>query len=222
MGEGQVKSRRRVVDHGEVFTAEREVNAMLDMVRQETERIDSRFLEPACGNGNFLAEVLRRKLAVATRRCRRDAAVWERDAFGAGASLYGVELLEDNVAECRDRLLGIVTQEWERVCGRFGSPEFLDAIAFVLSRNIQCGDALTMKTAQGEPITFSEWSLVFGDKVKRRDYRLCDLLENQEETPSLFPSTGTAWGVEEGTNVRLAPVVAEFAPTSIFGVVDHG
>lgn len=61
---GQVKSKQRVADHGEVFTNPREVNAMLDMVKQETERIDSRFLEPACGNGNFLAEVLRRKLAV--------------------------------------------------------------------------------------------------------------------------------------------------------------
>lgn len=222
MGESQVKSRRRVVEHGEVFTAEREVNAMLDMVRQETERIDSRFLEPACGNGNFLAEVLRRKLAVATRRCRRDAAVWERDAFVAVASLYGVELLEDNVAECRDRLLGIVALEWRRVCGRSGNPEFLDAVAFVLSRNIQCGDALTMKTAQGEPITFSEWSLVFGDKVKRRDYRLCDLLESNEEAPSLFGSDGAGWGYDEETASPVAPVVAEFAPTSILGVVDHG
>jgi len=67
----QVKSRQRVQDHGEVFTNEREVNAMLDMVKQETERIESRFLEPACGDGNFLAEVLRRKLAVVNARYRR-------------------------------------------------------------------------------------------------------------------------------------------------------
>lgn len=60
----QVKSRERVQQHGEVFTNEREVNAMLDLVKHETERIDSRFLEPACGDGNFLAEILRRKLRV--------------------------------------------------------------------------------------------------------------------------------------------------------------
>lgn len=61
----QVKSEERVINHGEVFTAEREVNAMLDLVKQETERIDSRFLEPACGDGNFLAAVLERKMNAA-------------------------------------------------------------------------------------------------------------------------------------------------------------
>ena len=66
--ERQVKSRARVADHGEVFTADREVNAMLDLVKQDTERVDSRFLEPACGDGNFLAEILRRKLQAARLR----------------------------------------------------------------------------------------------------------------------------------------------------------
>lgn len=195
---------------------------MLDMVRQETERIDSRFLEPACGNGNFLAEVLRRKLTVVKQRSCKDPAVWERNAFVAVASLYGVELLDDNVIECRNRLLDIVANDWRQEYGRSGNPAFLDAVTYVLDRNVQCGDALTMKTVDGDPITFSEWSLVFGDKVKRCDYRLCDLLENQEETPSLFPSTGTAWGIEEKTHARLAPVVAEFTPTSIYEVVKHG
>lgn len=222
MGESQVKSRRRVVDHGEVFTAEREVNAMLDMVKQETERIDSRFLEPACGNGNFLAEVLRRKLNVVTRRSHRDSAVWEREAFIAVASLYGVELLPDNVEECRERLLGIVTQEWLCICKSQGHEAFLDAVTYVLSRNIQCGDALTMKTTKGEPITFSEWSLVFTDKIKRCDYRLCDLLESHEESPSLFGSDGTMWGYDEETKSPVAPIIEEFAPTSIYEVVNHG
>ena len=74
----QVKSKQRVADHGEVFTAEREVNAMLDLVKQETERIDSRFLEPACGDGNFLAEILRRKLAVVKARYKNNIADYER------------------------------------------------------------------------------------------------------------------------------------------------
>ena len=75
---GQVKSKKRVADHGEVFTAEREVNAMLDLVKQETERIDSRFLEPACGDGNFLTEVLKRKLIVVENRYRKSQLEFER------------------------------------------------------------------------------------------------------------------------------------------------
>ena len=106
----QVKSKKRVADYGEVFTNPREVNAMLDLVKQETERIESRFLEPACGTGNFLAEILRRKLAVAKRRYKRSPSDYERMSFIAVTSIYGIELLRDNVDECRERLLkyGIV------------------------------------------------------------------------------------------------------------------
>ena len=97
----QVKSKQRVADHGEVFTNEREVNAMLDMVKQETERIDSRFLEPACGNGNFLAEVLRRKLSIVKSRYGKSLHEYEKYVFVAVSSIYGVELLLDNAQECR-------------------------------------------------------------------------------------------------------------------------
>ena len=106
--EKQVKSKKRVADHGEVFTAEREVNAMLDLVKHETERIESTFLEPACGNGNFLAEILRRKLAVVDQY-KRFPSDWERYSVVAMMSIYGVDILSDNVAECRERLYGI----WE-------------------------------------------------------------------------------------------------------------
>ena len=100
----QVKSKKRVADHGEVFTNEREVNAMLDLVKNETERIDSRFLQPACGNGNFLAEVLKRKIAVVDGRYSKSQLEWERYAVIAISSIYGVEILEDNANECRARL----------------------------------------------------------------------------------------------------------------------
>lgn len=101
----QTKSKNRVADFGEVFTNEREVNAMLDLVKHETERIDSRFLEPACGDGNFLAEVLRRKLAVVRSRYGKNPDDYERYSVIAVSSIYGVELLEDNTKECRKRLL---------------------------------------------------------------------------------------------------------------------
>ena len=103
----QVKSKKRVADHGEVFTNQREVNAMLDLVKHETERIDSRFLEPACGNGNFLAEVLRRKLQVVDHRYGKSQIEWERYAVIAVSSMYGVDILEDNAQECRARLFDI-------------------------------------------------------------------------------------------------------------------
>ena len=96
----QVKSKKRVTDHGEVFTSEREVNAMLELVKQETERIDSRFLEPACGNGNFLAEVLRRKLAIVEKKYKKSQLEYERYAILAVSSIYGVDILEDNAQEC--------------------------------------------------------------------------------------------------------------------------
>ncbi|MEZ5032653.1 MAG: hypothetical protein R2787_14775 [Saprospiraceae bacterium] len=100
--DNQVKSKQRVTDHGEVFTNQREVNAMFDLVKHETERIDSRFLEPACGNGNFLAEILRRKLAVVDSRYSKSQVEWERYSVIAVSSIYGVDILEDNAQECRD------------------------------------------------------------------------------------------------------------------------
>ena len=140
----QVKSRQRVQDHGEVFTNEREVNAMLDMVKQETERIESRFLEPACGDGNFLAEVLRRKLAVVNARYRRSLSEYEKYLFIAVGSIYGVELLHDNAVTCRERLFSIVEGDYLRVCRKKPTPGFLDAIRFVLNRNILNGNALSL------------------------------------------------------------------------------
>ena len=102
-----MKSKQRVADHGEVFTAEREVNAMLDLVKQETDRIDSRFLEPGCGTGNFLTEILTRKLAIVEKRYRRNQLDFERYSIIAISSMYGVDILEDNIAECRERLFDI-------------------------------------------------------------------------------------------------------------------
>ena len=145
MAERQVKSRERVTDHGEVFTAEREVNAMLDLVKQETERIDSRFLEPACGDGNFLAEILRRKLNVVDSRYRKSAPDYEKYAVLAVTSIYGVDLLQDNVDECRERLFAIWNEAYTAHCKQECTEECRDAVRFILSRNILCGNALTLK-----------------------------------------------------------------------------
>ena len=151
----QVKSKQRVTDHGEVFTNEREVNAMLDLVKQETERIDSRFLEPACGNGNFLAEVLRRKLAVVDSRYSKSQVEWERYSVIAVSSIYGVDILEDNAQECRDRLLGIYTDWYSKVFKQVKN-ECIRSVRFLLSRNILWGDALDFTNPESkQPIIFS-------------------------------------------------------------------
>ena len=100
----QIKSKDRVANHGEVFTNIREVNAMLDLVKDETHRIDSRFLEPACGTGNFLIEVLRRKLEVVENRYKKSKIEFERYSILALSSIYGIDILEDNLKECKTRL----------------------------------------------------------------------------------------------------------------------
>jgi hypothetical protein len=170
-----IVSKRRVADHGEVYTQPREVNAMLDLVRQETERIDSRFLEPACGDGNFLAEILQRKLRVVEGRYSRSPLEYERYTLLAVSSIYGIDILDDNVIQCRQRLFEIVERHFTTL---FPRGEFLRTIWFVLERNIIHGDALSLQTVgeNPKPIVFSEWSLVNGSMVKRRDFAFHELL----------------------------------------------
>lgn len=177
----QIKSKQRVTDHGEVFTSEKEVNAMLDLVKQETDRIDSRFLEPACGTGNFLIEVLKRKLDIVESRYKKSRLEYERYAVIAVSSLYGVDIQEDNVLHCRARLFDHFNQRYTQLYRNDGSGACRDSIKFILSRNILWGDALTMKTVCGneDPIVFSEWSPVNGSMIKRRDYSLTHLLAYQ-------------------------------------------
>ena len=222
---GQVRSRRRVVDHGEVFTAEREVNAMLDLVRAETERIESRFLEPACGNGNFIAEVLRRKLAVVAARYRRSPDEYQRYAFLAVSSIYGVDILADNVGECRERLFKSVEKDARSNIKGSIEPAFLDAVRYVLEKNILCGDALTLKDASGAPIAFAEWSMLGGDLVKRRDFLLSELLEGnveKNEQASLFGEALMRWDFDEETRAYLPAPVREYPPVDYREVGRNG
>ena len=227
MMERQVKSRERVADHGEVFTAEREVNAMLDLVKQETERIDSRFLEPACGDGNFLAEILRRKLNAVEARYKKSPADYEKYAVLAASSIYGVDILQDNVEECQKRLFGIWDEAYTAHCKSECRDEVRDAVRFILERNILCGNALTLKkvNAAGEdtddPIIFSEWVFTGKSSVKRSDYRLDVLMkENLDETNyqhqmTLFAgdeSNTENWMIDPETGKSIPKPVREYAP----------
>lgn len=219
----QVKSKQRVADHGEVFTAEREVNAMLDLVKPETERIDSRFLEPACGDGNFLAAILRRKLAVVKSRYRRNALDYERFSLLALTSLYGVDILPDNVTECRERLYVIWNEDYKKGVKKAANDEARMAARFILKRNILCGDALTLMTPESTPIIFSEWSFVMGDKVKRRDFRLDMLMQDEQPTllnnNSMIPPAG--WELDRETNAFIPSPIQEFPPTDYRRLVQY-
>ena len=215
----QVKSKKRVADHGEVFTAEREVNAMLDLVKQETERIESRFLEPACGDGNFLAEILRRKLAVVKKQYGKSPFDYEKFSVIAVSSIYGVELLADNAQQCRERLFDIWDQEYSSNCKKETSNECRDAVRFILKRNILCGNALDLRDASGNPIIFSEWTLQNGTMFKRKDYRL-DVLLNEHPDPGMYSSQLTLfsddastydnWMLDEETNTVIPRPVKEY------------
>ncbi len=188
----QVKSKKRVADHGEVFTNDSEVNAMLDLVKHETERIDSRFLEPACGNGNFLAEVLRRKLAVVDSRYSKSQIEWERYSVIAISSIYGVDILEDNAIECQERLFNIFSKAYISKFGTNCKVELIRSIKYIIKRNILWGNALDFTNPiSKKPIVFSEWTMINENMIKRRDYVFQFLVEKSFQT-SLFDENNTA------------------------------
>lgn len=182
----QIKSRKRVVDHGEVFTNEREVKAMCDLVNSETQRIDSRFLEPACGDGNFLAEILDRKLAVVKKKYRRSVMDFEKNSLLAVSSLYGVDIMMDNVIACRERLFKIWDKQYKAVCKKECSEDMRDSIRFILSKNIVCGNALTLHEVDENgndtenPILFSEWGFVTGPQLSQSEYTFDEILKQNE------------------------------------------
>lgn len=195
----QIKSRERVAKCGEVFTAEREVKAMCDLVKDETERIESRFLEPASGDGNFLAEILKRKLHVVHSQYAKNANDYEKYSVLAVCSIYGIDIMADNTELCRERLFTIWQDEYDTNCkskiSEMQKCECQKAVRFILQHNIICGNALSLKTVDKNqndttaPIIFSEWSSL-GTNLKRRDFEFNSLV-NQEyikDELSLFAS----------------------------------
>lgn len=162
-----------MADHGEVFTPPWLVEAMLDLVKPETERIDSRFLEPACGSGNFVLEVLRRKLAVVESRFHTSAFEKRNYALFSLMCIYGIELLDDNVAECRANMVVTLAD----YLGVASSDPVHQAATHVMQHNIVHGDAQTMRDASGEHIVFAEWGYLGKGRFQRRDFRLDTLTQ---------------------------------------------
>lgn len=183
-----IRSKKRVADHGEVLTPTWLVERMLDLVKGETARIDSRFLEPACGSGNFLVPVLQRKLAaVETKYGKSD---FERRHYALLAAMcsYGIELLADNIAECRANMLEV----FANYLNLKEADEIYLAATHVLSRNIVHGDALTMRMHDGQPIIFAEWGYLGKGKFQRRDFQFDALMQmsSLSQEGSLFAHLG--------------------------------
>ena len=162
-----LKSKKRVADHGEVFTPAWMVEAMLDLVKDETERIDSRFLEPACGDGNFLVPVLQRKLAAVEFKFGKSDFERKHYSLLAVMCTYGIELLADNIADCRENMLEVLADYLKLQ----ETDELYRAASYVLSQNLIHGDALKMQTLDRQPITFAEWGYLGKGKFQRRDFR---------------------------------------------------
>jgi len=183
-----IKSRQRVADHGEVFTPAWLVEDMLDLVRDESHRIDSRFLEPACGSGNFLVPVLRRKLATVEEKFAKSVFEKRHHALLALMSIYGIELLADNADECRAILLDTLAE----YLGDDVGAEWLAAARVVVEANIIEGDALALTTSAGESITFPEWGYLGKGRFQRRDFRYDTLTQlSSFEADTLFGDIGT-------------------------------
>lgn len=207
---------------------------MCDLVKDECERIDSRFLEPACGNGNFLAEILTRKLATVKKLYKSNPYDYERYAVLAVSSIYGVEILADNAKECRKRLFELWNKEYTAICKKSANDETRDAVRYILSKNILCGNALTLMCVDENqkdtdvPIVFPEWSLL-GTKLKRRDFRLDVMLKAgdkpQGEQTSLFDMPDDIrryLSVNPVTKEYMAEPICEYPPVHYRKVQENG
>ena len=183
----------RISEYGEVFTNEKEVKDMLLLVENETQRIDSKFLDPACGDGNFLKEIILQKLILLQGINKREQLSYERNLFLITANTYGIELLKDNISKCRERIFNIIFEAYSKKFRDKINPYFLSCIKFVISKNIVHGDALTnMNPSQKESIRFSEWVFITRSLVKRREFLYKELIENSiiNESP-LFANLGS-------------------------------
>ena len=191
-----IKSKQRVSDHGEVFTPDWLAETMLDLVKDETERLDSRFLEPACGSGNFLTKILKRKLAVVELKYGKSDFERKHYAILSIMCIYGIELLKDNIAECQANALEFLVA----YLNVKPHDDLYRSAAYVLSQNIVHGDALSMRDTSGNPITFAEWGYLGKGKFQRRDFRF-DVLTGS----SAFSAEGSLFA-DLGRNEIFQPV----------------
>jgi hypothetical protein len=189
--EQQIKDKSRVSNFGEVLTSKREVLDMLNLVSTETLRLDSRFLEPACGDGNFLIEVLNYKLKTLEKKYSKNKYEFEKFSIQIFTSIYGIDILEDNIISARERLFNQYFDLYNKKFKSTVDMKFLECIKYILQLNIVHADALSLKEVKNNKfIVFSEWSLV-NDRIKRRDFEFKNLIEYSPfEKGTLFSDLG--------------------------------
>ncbi len=189
--EKQIKDKSRVLKFGEVLTSKREVLDMLSLVNSETIRMDSRFLEPACGDGNFLSEVLNLKLNILNKNYKKNNYEFDKFSIQIFTSIYGIDILEDNIIIARQRLYDQFLKLYEKNFDSNANPKLFKCIKYILETNLIYADALTLKNAKNSKfIIFSEWSLV-NDKIKRRDFEFKNLIDYAPfEEGTLFSDLG--------------------------------
>lgn len=203
------KSKDRIRDHGEVFTPDFIVNDMLDLVYQETQRIESRFLEPACGDGNFLASILSRKIAVVDKIYKKNQFDYEKNALLALSSVYGIDLLADNVSDAQKRLYDIISTHYIRLYKKNTTNNFLKSCEYILSKNIIQWNALSLRDDADRPLIFSERSFVDNVKIKKRDFIFEELIWTTEEKTWLFDT----WLVSDrGDDVFIPIPIQDYLP----------
>lgn len=189
--EQQIKDKSRVSNFGEVLTSKREVLDMLNLINTETSRLDSRFLEPACGDGNFLIEVLNFKLNILKKNYSKNQYEFEKFSIQIFTSIYGIDILEDNIISARERLFNQYFDLYNKKFKSNINQKLLDCIKYILKLNLVHADALSLKNVKNDKfIIFSEWSLV-NDKMKRRDFEFKNLIDYAPfEKGTLFSDLG--------------------------------
>ena len=215
-----VKSRQRVIDHGEVFTPPLIVEEMLDLLTNESARIDARFLEPACGSGNFLVAVLTRKLLTVQAKYGKNDFEKRHYALLALMCIYGIEILEDNVLECRQNLLSVFRDFLQLE----SNSDVFDCARIVLKSNIVRGDALKMQIEDGTAIVFPEWAYLTKGKFARRDFRFDNLTERSAHSGTLFelmPEQELFVPVAEYPRMSIEEICDSFSCKSLPGEVSH-
>lgn len=185
--ERQIKSKSRVSDFGEVYTAKKQVTDMVDLVSSEVSIINTTILEPACGNGNFLAEILSRKQRTVTQHFKERNEL-ELHMLTAVSCIYGVDIQKDNVLECRERLYKQIIDY-----GHGWTTLFCKTLQTILSRNIICGDTLSMTDHNGNPLIISEWNIRSNGSVVRKDVLFSDMIANGGESTNYIKRYYYRW-----------------------------
>lgn len=201
-----IKSKERVENHGEVFTPKRIVNEMLNLpgVKEACKNVKATFLEPACGEGAFLLKILKRKLKMIEKKYNKTLEEYENYSLLGLSTLYGIEILEDNVQECVMKMYDIFLRYYKKQVIKHGKSEKKNvrkSARFIISKNIILGNFLTKKFLNGSPIIFNEWKPENISKspkdiiIQRTEYTLDEIYDNiEKESGDILSSNG---GVEQ-------------------------